>query len=180
MELIVRELAPTDSIADLTAVLHAAYARLGGMGFNYTAVDQTEEVTRKRISRGLCLVATDNCALVGTIMFHAPGQSAGCPCYERPDVATIGQFGVLPGRQGNGIGSRLLREAEKLAVASGATKLALDTSEGADHLVAWYEREGFRFVEHAQWEGKTYRSVIMSKQLESSTADIRDLDLPSG
>ena len=166
MERVIRELAPTDSIVDLTALLHAAYAQLGGMGFNYTAVDQTEDVTRQRVSRGLCLVATDNGALVGTIMFHAPGQSAGCSCYERLDVATIGQFGVLPGLQGAGTGTRLLREAETLAIASGATELALDTSEGADHLIGWYEREGFRFVEHAQWPGKTYRSVIMSKLLQ--------------
>ena len=162
-----RELAPADSIADLTALLHAAYARLGGMGFNYTAVDQSEDVTRKRIARGLCLVAVDGGALVGTIMFHPPGRSGGCPCYERPDVATIGQFGVLPSRQGTGTGTRLLREAERLAVASGAAELALDTSEGAGHLIAWYGREGFRFVEHVRWEGKTYRSVIMSKQVRS-------------
>ena len=166
-DVIIRELAPTDSIADLTALLHAAYAGLGAMSFNYTAVDQTEDVTRSRIARGLCLVAVDGRALVGTIMFHPPGRSAGCPCYERTDVATIGQFGVLPGRQGTGTGTRLLREAERLAIASGAAELALDTSEGASHLVAWYEREGFRFVEHAQWEGKTYRSVIMSKQVRS-------------
>ena len=170
MEWVVRKLAPTDSIADLTALLHAAYARLGEMGFDYTAVDQTEDVTLKRISRGLCLVATGDGALVGTIMFYAPGQSAGCPCYERPDVATIGQFGVLPGRQGGGIGSRLLQEAERMAMGIGAAELALDTSEGAGHLIAWYEREGFRFVEHAQWGGKTYRSVIMSKRLEPGTA----------
>ena len=168
--MVIRELAPTDSISELTALLHAAYARLGGMGFNYTAVDQTEDVTRKRISRGLCLVATDNGALVGTIMFHAPGQSAGCPCYRRPDVATIGQFGILPGCQGTGTGTRLLREAERLAIAGAATELALDTSEGADHLIGWYEREGFRFVEHAQWPGKTYRSVIMSKPLQPTAA----------
>lgn len=161
--MIIRGLAATDSIADMTALLHAAYARLGGMGFNYTAVDQTEDVTRSRIARGHCLVAIDDGALVGTIMVHPPGRSAGCPCYERPDVATIGQFGVRPGRQGAGTGTRLLRRAEELALASGAAELALDTSEGADHLIGWYEREGFRFVEHAQWEGKTYRSVIMSK-----------------
>ena len=173
--MIVSELAPTDSIADLTALLHAVYARLGEMGFNYTAVDQSEDVTSKRVSRGLCLVATDNGALVGTNMFYAPGQSAGCPCYERPDVATIGQFGVLPGRQGTGTGTRLLREAETLAIASGAAELALDTSEGAGHLIGWYEREGFRFVEHAQWPGKTYRSVIMSKRLEPGTAGVGDV-----
>ena len=165
--MVIRELAATDMIADMTALLHAAYARLGGMGFNYTAVDQTEDVTRSRIARGHCLVAIDDGTLVGTIMFHPPGRSAGCPCYERPDVATIGQFGVLPGRQGTGTGTRLLRRAEELALASGAAELALDTSEGADHLIAWYEREGFRFVEHAQWEGKAYRSVIMSKSVRS-------------
>ena len=165
--MVIRELASTDSITDMTRLLHAAYARLGGMGFNYTAVDQTEDVTRSRIARGRCLVAVDAGALVGTIMVHPPGRSAGCPCYERPDVATIGQFGVLPGRQGTGTGTRLLRRAEELALASGAAELALDTSEGADHLIAWYEREGFRFVEYAQWEGKTYRSVIMSKPVRS-------------
>lgn len=165
--MIIRELAATDSIVGMTTLLHAAYARLGGMGFNYTAVDQTEEVTRSRIARGHCLVAVDDGALVGTIMFHPPGRSAGCPCYERPDVATIGQFGVLPGRQGIGTGTRLLRHAEELALASGAAELALDTSEGADHLIGWYEREGFRFVEYAQWEGKSYRSVIMSRPIHS-------------
>lgn len=170
MTIVVRELAATDSIADLTALLHAAYAQLGGMGFNYTAVDQTGDVTRERIARGLRLVATGDGALVGTIIFHAPGRSAGCPCYERPDVATIGQFGVLPGRQGTGTGTRLLREAERLAIASGATELALDTSEGAGHLIGWYEREGFRFLEYAQCPGKTYRSVIMSKRLGPAPA----------
>ena len=41
----------------------------------------------------------------------------------------------------------------------------MDTSEGANHLVAWYERVGFLFVESVQLNGKTYRSVIMSKRL---------------
>ena len=164
--MIIRQLAPTDSIAAITQLLHAAYARLGEMGFNYTAVDQTEDVTRQRIARGACLVAVEQGALVGTITFYAPGRSAGCPCYERPGTAVIGQFGVLPGKQGSGVGNRLLHESEQHAKASKAAELALDTSEGADHLIAWYERKGFRLVEHAQWEGKTYRSVIMSKSLQ--------------
>ena len=163
--MLVRLLAPTDSVTELTKLLHAAYARLGGMGFNYTAVDQPEEVTRRRVSRGDCLVAVDGAQILGTAMFQAPGRSEGCPCYERPDVANIGQFGVLPGEQGRGIGTMLLQETERRAQASGAAQLALDTSEGADHLIAWYEQKGFRFVEHAQWKGKTYRSVIMSKTL---------------
>jgi len=163
--MIIRQLEAADSIPDLTRLLHDAYAGLGAMGFNYTAVDQTEDVTRSRIARGLCLVAVDGGTVVGTIMFVPPGQTGGCPCYERPDVATIGQFGVSPACQGAQVGTHLLREAERLAVAAGAAELALDTAEGASHLIAWYERNGFRFVEHAQWPGKTYRSVIMSKVL---------------
>ena len=169
-EPIIRPINATDSRTAMTELLHAAYAQLGAMGFNYTAVDQTEEVTRKRIARGDCLVAVDaDGTLVGTIMLHAPGRSSGCPWYERPEVASIGQFGVSPNRQAGGLGIRLLREAERLAIASGALELALDTSEGADHLIAWYKRQGFRFIEHAQWDGKTYRSVIMSKTLARPT-----------
>lgn len=163
--MLIRLLQPTDSIAVLTELLHAAYAKLGAMGFNYTAVDQSEEVTRKRIEQGDCLVAVDDTTLTGTLMLYAPGRSKGSSWYERWDVAAIGQFGVLPGAQGRGVGNLLLNEAVRRATIAGAAELALDTSEGADHLIAWYERHGFRFVEHAQWEGKTYRSVIMSKAL---------------
>jgi GNAT superfamily N-acetyltransferase len=165
---IIRRIVPTDSLTTMTELLHSAYARLGAMGFNYTAVDQTEEITRNRIAGGTCLVAIDGGVLIGTIMFYDPGRSKGCPWYEQPEVAIIGQFGVRPDRQGRGIGTSLLREAEMLGISRGATELALDTSEGADHLIAWYQRKGFRFIEHAQWKGKKYRGVIMSKKLQQS------------
>ena len=165
--MVIRPLQITDSIAVLTELLHSAYAKLGAMGFNYTAVDQPEEVTRKRTARGDCLVAVEGTALIGTVTLYPPGTSKGCSCYERSDVAVIGQFGVLPDVQGRGVGNLLLNEAEHRAALTGAAELALDTSEGADHLIAWYERHDFRFVEHAQWQGKTYRSVIMSKPLNA-------------
>jgi len=166
--IIVRPIGPIDSLAAMTELLHSAYARLGAMGFNYTAVDQTEEITRERVAGGTCLVAVDDGVLVGTIMFYGPGRSNGCPWYERTEVAVIGQFGVRPDHQGRGLGTRLLREVEALGILNGAAELALDTSEGARHLIAWYERRGFRFIQYAQWRGKTYRSVIMSKTLRDS------------
>lgn len=163
--LVIRPLAQADSVEALTALLHRAYAALGAQGLNYTVVDQTPEVTRKRVAGGTCLVAEEDGRLVGTLMVYPPGVGGGCPWFERPDVAKIGQFGVDPRRHGGGLGARLLARAEAMARAWGAAELALDTAEDARHLVAWYERCGFRFVEHAQWEGKTYRSVIMSKPL---------------
>ncbi len=164
--MIIRRLEAADSIGELTALLHAAYAILGQLGFNYTAVDQSEAVTRDRIARGDCIVATDADRLIGTLTFMAPGRCwPGTPLYQRPDVAVLGQFGVHPDYQRRGVGLLLLRESEQMAERWGASELALDTSEGADHLIDWYRRQGYRIVEQAQWENKTYRSVIMSKYL---------------
>ncbi|MEF2072984.1 GNAT family N-acetyltransferase [Consotaella aegiceratis] len=75
---------------------------------------------------------------------------------------------VRPDQQGRGVGNRLLYEAERRAVDGGASELALDTSEGAHHLIDWYGRKGFALAETVQWRGKTYRSVIMSKPLRSA------------
>jgi hypothetical protein len=54
---------------------------------------------------------------------------------------------------------------EAMARADGAREIALDTAEPAVHLVEWYARCGYRFIEYAQWRGKRYRSVVMSKAL---------------
>jgi len=48
-DLRLRPLAPSDSIVELTLLLHRAYARLGAMGLNYTAVDQSPDVTARRL-----------------------------------------------------------------------------------------------------------------------------------
>jgi hypothetical protein len=48
----IRPFSSTDSIVEITVLLHRAYARLGQMGLNYTAVDQSTDVTAKRMSGG--------------------------------------------------------------------------------------------------------------------------------
>jgi len=161
----IRLIRPDDSITELTALLHRAYAALGAMGLNYTAVDQTEEVTRSRIRAGECLVAEAGGRLVGTIHFRDAASSSGCPWFDRPEVASFHQFGVLPDWQGRGLGLRLIEAVERRARESGAAELALDTAEPATHLVRFYQKRGYRHIEYAQWSGKSYRSVIMSKQI---------------
>jgi len=54
---------------------------------------------------------------------------------------------------------------ESVAKQDGVTELALDTSEKAEHLIRYYTRRGYRFVEHTQWPDVNYRSVIMTKTL---------------
>lgn len=166
----IRAFRKNDSLAELTAVLHRAYAALGAMGLNHTSVDQSDEVTRRRIAGGICLVAVSGSALVGTILYRPTDQTRGCPWYDRPEVASLHQFGVLPESQRAGIGSRLMQAVEMLALDSGAGQLALDTAEPAAHLLQFYVRRGYRFIEYAQWPGKLYRSVVMSKTLSESAA----------
>src|SRR5258706_9377743 len=98
-----RLLTDDDSLAELTNLLHAAYAQLGALGFNYTAVDQTENVTRDRIAGGECYVAQKDGRLVGTILFRDGRHSKGCAWFDRPYVSTFHQFGVLPAFQNQGI-----------------------------------------------------------------------------
>jgi hypothetical protein len=45
---------------------------------------------------------------------------------------------------------------------------AADAAEPAIHLIELYQRRGYRFIEYAQWQGKSYRSIIMSKALWAS------------
>jgi hypothetical protein len=59
----------------------------------------------------------------------------------------------------------LLEEAETWAREQGFAELAVDTAEQATHLIDYYKRRGYCFIETVQWPGKTYRSVVLSKEL---------------
>lgn len=132
----------------------------------WEAVEQQVSVTRERAEAGDCFVAEIDGALVGTVTLRQPDQTAGpTPWYERPDVAVVGQFGIDPAWQRFGIGGRMMETAERRAREMGAAKIALDTAEPATHLIAWYTRLGYRFIEYAQWGHTNYRTLILSKPL---------------
>lgn len=160
-----RRLGAADSIPDLTRLLHRAYARLASMGLRYMATHQPYEMTRERAASGECWVAVSAGALVGTILFKPAERTGGSPWLDRPEVASLAQFAVVPELQGGGLGARLMDLAERRAAETGAEEIALDTAEPAAHLVTWYGRRGYRLVEHAQWAHTNYRSVIMSKRV---------------
>ena len=163
----IRPFEASDSISDLTSLLHRAYARLGSMGLNYTAVDQTPEVTAQRMRGGTCFVATTGLQLVGTIVVQPTYAENPCAYFTRPGVAAAHQFAVDPGRQGAGIGRKLLQRAEQWAAQHGFAELAMDTAEEASHLIALYTGLGYLQVGWVQWPGKVYRSVVLSKRLSA-------------
>jgi GNAT superfamily N-acetyltransferase len=167
--LLIRPIEKSDSLERLTALLHRAYAPLGARSLNFTAVDQTVEDTRYRISRGVCALALVDDAVVGTVtVCGGPFPQSQCAWYREPRVAFAGQFAVEPSFQRRGIGAELMCWAEAWARDRGYSELAVDTAEPAAHLIAYYERRGHRRVDEVQWPGKRYRSVILSKSLAAS------------
>ena len=163
----IRSWRSTDSIPELTRLLHRAYKPLADMGLRFVATYQDDEMTRQRISVGKCFAAQcePDGVIVGTINYRPPGAADGTPWYEASNVAYFGQFAVEPALQKMGIGRMLLLAAEHAARTDGATELAFDTSEQAAHLIEYYTRRGFRFIEHVRWPDVNYRSVVMSKGL---------------
>lgn len=180
--ILLRPLAPTDSLEALTALLHRAYAPLGAAGMNFTAVDQTVEKTRERAGRGQCFVAVQGEHIVGTVtvdgMFdpNLHRWARATPWFFRADVAHLHQYAVDPELQRSGIGGRLMRACEDWARKQGHRALALDTAMPATHLRQRYQLAGFRDVADVQWGGKTYRSVIMVKPLLVDGAPLHEQD----
>jgi GNAT superfamily N-acetyltransferase len=166
--ILIRDLDERDSISAITTLLHEAYAALAASGFRYVASHQDEEVTRRRLARGFPLIVERDGRMIGTVTLYPPHPEAFVPWYRRPDVHYFGQFGLLPEYQGRGIGRRMMDELERRARERGAAELALDTAEGAAHLLAWYERRGYRRIEIVQWPVTNYRSVVLSKTLAVS------------
>jgi GNAT superfamily N-acetyltransferase len=174
-----RPLASHDDLAALTALLHRAYARLAAMGLNFTAVDQSVEVTRQRFGSGQGFVLDDGGTLVGCVVVAGPFDPVRhpgvlrSPWYLRRDVAHLHQLAVDPVCQGERLGDRLVAACEAWARERGFRAIALDTAEPAQHLRARYARLGYAEVDRVQWEGKRYRSLILVKALAGAmpTAD---------
>jgi len=160
---LIRRLRPTDSIDDMTSMLHRAFSRLGRMGLRCGAVDQPAEVTLERAERGDCYVAIEDEKIIGTMTLQAPARRSGCPWYRNDHVASLHQLAVDPRDQGRGCGKALLSVAMRWARERGYREIALDTPADAAHLIEFYRAQGFRAVASFQRPDKSYRSAVLSK-----------------
>jgi GNAT superfamily N-acetyltransferase len=161
----IRQLQPSDSIAELTALLNRSYQRLAEMGFNYTATTQTADMTRERIEDNVCFVAIADGRIVGTALL-IPHRLETPKWADQPGVAYAGQLGVDAEYRNRGIGAALMDAVEDRARELGFHTIAGDTSEGADYLLRMYEGRGYEVVDYHQWQGKSYRSVVLAKRLQ--------------
>lgn len=173
----IRPLLPGDSLDELTALLHASYASLAAQGWNFTAVDQSVDVTRSRLTDAQGFVAELDGRLIGTVAIRGPKPAGEAyiadpppPLYTTPGTAILSQLAVHPDYRGQGLGEQLMDAAEVWARERGFVQLALDTAAPAVALRRRYEKRGYVTVGRVQWQGKTYASVLMSKLLGSGTA----------
>ena len=165
-ELRIRPLAESDSLEDLTDMLHRAYRVLADMGLRFLATYQDVDTTKSRVSSGHCFVAELDGKVVGTICYYEPSRKTGCDYYKKKGVAHVGQLAVEPALSRLGIATYLMKHAEEYGRSRGMKELALDTAEPAIHLIEWYSRLGYKIVGHQQWEVTNYRSVLMGKALD--------------
>jgi GNAT superfamily N-acetyltransferase len=169
--LTVRHFVDADAGA-VTGVLHAAYAELGAMGLDYTAVDQDSSTTLTRARGGQCWVVERDEQIVGTLTMSMPPSNGLQELTTEAQVAQrawLNQVAVLPAEQKAGIASELWRLGCEWARAHDATSIGLDTAAPADHLVRLYCAWGFAEVSTIHWPGKTYDSVVMVRPI--ATAD---------
>jgi GNAT superfamily N-acetyltransferase len=152
-------------VGPVTDLLHAAYAPLAAQGMRYLATHQPPSKTLERLNEGESYLSFLNGEVIGTVTLYPEKPESSCDYYRRPGVYSFGQFAIRPSLQKQGLGSRMMDFLESRARALGATELALDTSEHADHLIRTYEKRGYKIVAYTQWDVTNYRSVIMRKVL---------------
>jgi GNAT superfamily N-acetyltransferase len=171
----IRLLAARDSLEALTDLLHRAYAPLVARGLNLTVGTQPVTTTQRRIAEGQCFVAEQRGRIVGTVTvcgpydLHTSPWAAGVAAFRDRDTAHFHQFAVAPELQRRGLGRRLVAACERWA------RDAWLQAHGAGHGRAGagtaraVPQPGLRGRgSTVQWDGKSYRSVVMEKPLDQS------------
>jgi len=153
---IVRDARP-DELAEVGALRVTAY-QAGG----FMSPDSGYAPTLRALGGdgdGTVLVAVDDDGrILGTVMLQ-PSSHGGEVGVGR-DEAEIRALAVVPGEQGRGTGSTLLRAVIERARREGVTRLVLLTQpemRAAQHL---YEREGFRRLPDRDWSPVPGRTLL--------------------
>jgi ribosomal protein S18 acetylase RimI-like enzyme len=94
------------------------------------------------IASGCFLVLEYAGGIGAAVLVQGPGQRAGVP----PEHAYLGMLSVAPELQGMGLGLRLVRVAEAMAEAVGATSMTLQFVSLREELSRWYKSLGYREV----------------------------------
>lgn len=162
-----RLLSNEDSIEELTHLLNRSYKILADMGLNYVAASQNCDITLNRVrSAYKCYIGVYKNKIVSTLSLYSPKSSDKGSWYSKDFVAKIGQFAVEPELQKYGMGNKMMDFIEDEARnMKNIKEIALDTAETAHHLINFYKKRNYRYIETIQWNETNYKSVVLSKVL---------------
>ncbi len=157
----VRRAQPSDTAA-LTELVNRAYAV---ESFFVDGQRTTADEIAALIRSGGFLVLEYEHGICAAVLFQGPGERDGLP----PSHAYFGMLSVLPELQGMGLGRRLVRVAEAMAEATGATSMSLRIINLREELSRWYKSLGYREVGTAPYNHRTLKRpchfVEMAKPL---------------
>lgn len=85
------------------------------------------------------------------VLVYDEGQLSGLVTYKtNENFATIGLIAVAPGRQGQGIGSKLLAYVEEELAENGIFELRIPTQLENERACCFYEKQGYKIIETIQ------------------------------
>lgn len=177
-DVIIRRYLVDDPIAEITAMLHRAYARQRALGLDPLAGRQDDSVTLDRVLASEAYLAVCPAdrgeRIIGIILFNEHEKVTFPEAFLKPGTAHFAMFAVEPELQAIGIGGMLMATCERRALEVGARRLALSMAEPDHALRRYYERRGYRFVQFWQWPYTNYRSVILARSIgDAQTAEPR-------
>jgi ribosomal-protein-alanine N-acetyltransferase len=148
----IREYEPRD-FERLFEIDHAAFAA-------DLAYSRAELRFYVRSPRCRTLVAEEEAEVVGFAI--------GCP--ERAGFGHLVTLDVLPGRQRQGIGSRLLRAVEERLAATGSRAFLLETPADEDGARRFYEQHGYGVVRRVKryYNGRRDAWLMVKRSLEGA------------
>jgi GNAT superfamily N-acetyltransferase len=153
----IRTATPEDA-APLAAAYRDAYRENRDLGFPAKAESATAEEVTGWIRDHRVFVAEDHAeeTLVGGVRLEATDD----------ETVKLSRLGVREGWKGMGLGTRLLKHAERAARDDGYGTMRLTTPENHPFLVEFYRSRGYAVTGEYPLEYREYDEVVMEKRLD--------------
>ncbi len=150
----IRSATPEDAEA-LAAAYRDAYRENRDLGFPAKAESATAADVADWIRNHRMFVAETAETMVGGVRLEATDDA----------VVNLSRLGVREGWKGMGLGSRLLKHAERAATEEGYETIRLTTPENHPFLLEFYRSRGYDVTGEYPLQYREYDEVVMEKQL---------------
>ncbi len=132
---------PADAPA-ITRLLNRSYRGESSRQGWTTEADLIAGETRTNTEQVAALIAQPNSVF---LVLKAEGEVLGCVNLQQQDQRLyFGMFSVEPGRQGMGLGKRLMQAAEAYARSQGCHSVYMSVISVRTELINWYQRHGYQ------------------------------------